>query len=671
MDAAGVSVKFDPSRPEIGPFPTDYLTAPATNTRTARRVRMPQPADCQAQPNACQEAWLLQDFDGFNLQARVRVNFSGAVNPDTLKAGVFLVARDLVVAEDRGLHKPGDVVALNQIVYDSSTNTAYGKPDGAMDQTRRYLLVVTDAVKDGSGDPVEEDAAFRSCVDGAADDYCKSLGDALKAVTVEGRVVGGSLYTTMSVTSWLERARQGLTDVTSAATPHPGQSFFRTEVLRSVRWVQQTRTSGSQFSEVEFPLVLLQGIRGIYFGSYSSPNYLNGERLIEPAPSAAPLAPATAVNEVHFHSFVPNVDKPAKGFPVVIYGHGLGDSRFGGPSLLANVFADAGMATIAISAVGHGGGSNGLLSIQTFGGTLSVAAPGRGVDVNNDGAIDSGEGCFAGPSSPIAYRDCLRQTVVDLMQLVRVIRAGLDIDGDGSPDFDPDRIYYVGQSLGSMYGTMFLAVEPNVKFAALNAGGGSAVDISRWSRTQSPVAAQNLSLRIPSLKLAENYVLRNQPVKTIADPAEIAVQNTLETLEWLQAEGDPAGYAVHLKTAPLAGGTEKSILWQFAWGDQTVPNPTQSALVRYADMRQSTWIFRNDKARRVSPFLSANPHTYLTDITLAGLIIASRVQGQIASYLASEGVSPRNPNSGLSFLFGGDMFEQPETLPEDLNYLEQ
>jgi hypothetical protein len=671
LEAAGVSVKFDPSKPEIGPFPTDYLTAPATNTRTARRVRMPQPTGCAARPNACQEAWLLQDFDGFHVQSRVRVSFSAAINPDTLKAGVFLVARELLVAGERGAQQPGDIVPLNQIVYDTTTNTAYGKPDRALDQTRRYLLVVTDAVKDTSGDAVEADAAFPSCIEAAADDYCKSLGEALKSVNVEGKVVSASLYTTMSATSWLERARDSLTGFSTAATPNPGRSFFRTDELRSVRWLQQVRTSGTQFQEFDFPLLLLQGIRGIYFGSFSSPNYLTSAGTIEPAPSAAPLPAAPAANEIHFHSFLPAAAKPEKGYPVVIYGHGLGDSRFGGPSLLANVFAGDGMATIAISAVGHGGGAGGLLSIQTFSGALSVAAPGRGVDLNNDGVIDSSEGCFALPSSPLGVRDCLRQTTVDLMQLVRVIRAGLDIDGDGSPDFDPDRIYYAGQSLGAIYGTMFLAVEPNVKYAVLNSGGGSVVDIGRWSLTLSALTAQNLGLRQPPLQFNDNYVLRDQPAKNVSDPSAIEVQNVLETLEWLQAEGDPAAYAVHLKTAPLEGVPEKSVLWQFAWGDRTVPNPAQSALVRNADMRQSTWIFRHDKARRVSPFLALNPHTYLTDTTLAGLIIAGRVQGQMSSYLSTEGANPRNPNAGLAFFFGGDVFEQPETLPEDLNYLEQ
>ena len=48
------------------------------------------------------------------------------------------------------------------------------------------------------------------------------------------------------------------------------------------------------------------------------------------------------------------------------------------------------------------------------------------------------------------------------MQLVRQIEAGVDVDGDSLPDLDRARIYYVSQSLGGVYGAVFLAIEPGV-----------------------------------------------------------------------------------------------------------------------------------------------------------------------------------------------------------------
>ena len=78
-------------------------------------------------------------------------------------------------------------------------------------------------------------------------------------------------------------------------------------------------------------------------------------------------------------------------------------------------------------------------------------------------------------------RDGHRQTVVDLMQLVRVIEVGMDVDGDTAPDLDPSRIYYFGQSLGGIYGTIFLAVEPNVHVGVPNVPGGADIEILRLS----------------------------------------------------------------------------------------------------------------------------------------------------------------------------------------------
>ena len=78
--------------------------------------------------------------------------------------------------------------------------------------------------------------------------------------------------------------------------------------------------------------------------------------------------------------------------------------------------------------------------------------------------IDSTEGVNAAPPQTlVGSRDGLRQTVIDLMSLVREIEVGMDVDGDGTRDLDPSKISYFGQSFGGIYGTKFLAVEPAVR----------------------------------------------------------------------------------------------------------------------------------------------------------------------------------------------------------------
>src|SRR5262249_18746074 len=162
---------------------------------------------------------------------------------------------------------------------------------------------------------------------------------------------------------------------------------------------------------------------------------------------------------------------PAEGWPVVISGHGSGGNKEGGntPIKVAAKFAQHGLATITINAVGHGGGPLSTLTVtKTDGTTLTLPAGGRGVDLNADGLIETGGPAAGfgaglapaadGPDAIVYTRDGVRQTVVDLMQLVREIQVGIDVDGDSSPDLDPNRIYYFGNSLGAIYGTDLAAV---------------------------------------------------------------------------------------------------------------------------------------------------------------------------------------------------------------------
>lgn len=188
-------------------------------------------------------------------------------------------------------------------------------------------------------------------------------------------------------------------------------------------------------------------------------------------------------DEVFFTVFLPSGTKPPGGWPVAIYGHGSSGNKDGESYRFASRLAARGIATIAISAVGHGSGALSTLTINQ-GATPPVTflSGGRGFDQNNDGTIALFEGLSAiPPRGSIAERDGLRQTVVDLMQLVREIEVGMDIDGDTTADLDPSRIYYFGVSLGGMYGTIFLAVEPKVRAGVPTVSGGPFIEIYRLS----------------------------------------------------------------------------------------------------------------------------------------------------------------------------------------------
>lgn len=146
--------------------------------------------------------------------------------------------------------------------------------------------------------------------------------------------------------------------------------------------------------------------------------------------------------------------------------------------------------------------------------TVVVPAGGRGVDQDGNGTIDSTEGVnAAAPYTVLGNRDGLRQTVVDIMQLISMVDAGVDVDDDGKVDLDRDRIYYAGQSFGGIYGTMLLGVEPRIKAGVPNVPGGSITEVARLGVFR-PLTGYALATRQPSLI-------------NVADPSGIAFNENI------------------------------------------------------------------------------------------------------------------------------------------------
>jgi len=690
ISAAGVTVRFDPSSPDTYPFPSDIFTVNDAAQKTGRRINLPLP-DCAALPSSCNELNLVNQLDGFSVTARVHARFSDAVDTTTVAKGLLLVALDNLTSDEIGIHKPGDVITVNQVVYDPTTNTVYAKPDSVLDQHRRYLLVVTDAVKDKAGDAVAAGAAYQVCAGGNGGDYCTALAAVLQtavSIVAPAKVIAASLFTTLSASTWLENART----VIGAAPPAPTllrpQGLFNISAIKSIVLNEQTGVNPVKLSAFTLPIdaSLLKGVGQVAIGSYTSPSFLDDSQTIAPAATGSAPALPSAANQVFFNALLPDAPKPDAGYPVVIFGHGFGDSRFGGPTAVSPTLGSAGFAVVAINVVGHGFGPQSTVTfVDPTGKATTIPAGGRGIDLNGDGAIESTEGCVVSVPVAVGTRDCFRQTVVDLLQLVRAIQAGIDFDGDGKPDLDATRIYYAGESLGAIYGTILSAVEPTVRASALNVGGGSVTDIARWSPSFQNLVTGSLSARTPSLlnqgnSWNQDYVLRDQPVKILSVPGAREIQDFLETVEWLGCSGDSLPFAPHLKTSPLPGVTAKSVLFQLARGDQTVPNPTSSALIRAANLRENTWLYRHDRARAVDPNLPANPHPYLalfvnldgSTIQLPDLIgagISVLTQQQIADFFTADGSRISDPNSSLVYLlFGAPLFETPAKLPEDFGF---
>jgi hypothetical protein len=676
--AADVAPLFDSSRPEGAPFPSDRYTTPDATQLTGKRVALPKPS-CASFPSDCEDVDVLNTLDGFNVQPRITVPFSGAIDPASVTSdNVFLVRLP-----------DGGVTGINQLTWHPATNTLHVEPDEQLDQHTTYLFVVTTGVRDAAGDPIEaanwrRELNFGQTKSAADKAYRKALLDALELLPagVEAdEVAVASLFTTQSITALLEQVRGQI----KASLPQPAsfllgsageRTVFPRALVTSIGFNRQTTAAppapGPGTPLPAFPLLHVFGTVGtLAFGAYDSPDYETALKVIPAVGSKTGTPVPQGTNRVYFNLFLPNGPTPAGGWPVAIFGHGFTDNKNNSPFVVASSMAGAGIATIAVNVVGHGGGALGTLTVnRAVDAPVTFSAGGRGINQNGDGLIDSTEGVNAAPPfTLVSNRDGLRQTVIDLMQLVRQVELGMDVDGNGTRDLDPARIFYFGQSFGGIYGTTLLAVEPNIRVGVPNVPGGPIIEIARLSPSFRPLVWLNLVSRTPPLanlpglfQFNENMPLRNLPPLVDTVPGAAAIQQVLERAEWAQQAANPAAFAPHLIGRPLAGVPAKSIILQFARGDQTVPNPTTSAIIRAGNLQSRTTLFRNDLARMAIPALPANPHTFLTGIAGVGAPIALQAQAQIATFFASGGALTIDPDGPAPFFETPMVGPPPETL---------
>ncbi|MDP9285290.1 MAG: hypothetical protein M3P41_10140, partial [Actinomycetota bacterium] len=236
------------------------------------------------------------------------------------------------------------------------------------------------------------------------------------------------------------------------------------------------------------------------------------------------------------------------------------------------------------------------------------------------------------------------------------------------------RIYYSGQSFGGIYGVELLGLEPTIRAGVPNVAGGPIVEIARLSPNFRGLVGFALLAHTPSLynvlpvnnplfptNFIENEPLRNLPIVVDTTPGAAAIQDYLDNSEWVQQAGNPEGWAPYISMP---------VIFQFARGDKTVPNPTATRVIRAGNLASRTTLFRNDliyadsAAYRAVPG-SKNPHTFLTNVSAAAEApFAIEAQGQIATFFATDGATTIDPDGS------GPYFETPASfLPEDLAFI--
>ncbi len=687
--ASGVSVRFDFSNPATTPFPSDRFTRVDFTQNTFRRVRLPKP-DCTVQVSDCTDIDVINTLDGFNTQPRITIPFTGDIDLSTVSSDTVYLVNLGDTLTGGGV---GEKVGINQIQWDAAAKTLVVESDQLLAEHTRYLLVITDGVRDAQGRRIETGGFGRFREAPSRDerddrdlmDYRRSLGDGERSSRDRTHIAALSLFTTQSISADLEKIHRRIRNSNPAPVDFRignggvTRAVFPVATTTAIQWNKQTGTASFTSSFVPTPAlnVFPGAVSRVAFGRFRSPDYETVAKYIPATGTLFGEPQQQGSNDLIVEVFLPSGQRPAAGWPVAIFGHGFTDSMYGAPWTVASTFASKGIATVAINVVGHGFGPQGTLTVIPAGGSpVVVPSGGRGYDQDGNGTIDSTEGVNAvAPHTIISSRDGLRQTVVDLMQLVRQIQVGVDVDGDGSIDLDRDNIYYAGQSFGGIYGTILLGVEGGIKAGVPNVPGGSISDVARLGVFRGLIA-QALATRTPQLinlpvgsptYFNENIPLRNLASVVNTVPGASAIQVVLERNEWVQQTGNPVTYAPFIRKDPLRGNAAKPVIFQFAKGDGTVPNPTTSAILRAGGLADRATFFRNDLAyAATNGQIPKNPHTFLTNIGVpASAAFAVAAQLQIATFFQSGGTLIIDPDGA------GPFFETPILLPlpETLSYL--
>jgi dienelactone hydrolase len=533
-------------------------------------------------------------------------------------SSVFLI--DLEATDAAAARVPCRASLLDERERDSGRSIlAIGPARGfVLAEGHHYAAVMTSRVKSDTGadigasadfttTAVKKEGALAPIYGGAYDKVMSAIGAALAADKTE--IIALAPYTTQKVTQelfairdTLEAAPAPVISWDAAAVMPMTNAKFAAKVAGVVPagftaglddWLGVVGSTaklpdGTDDPDDSLPVRAHDKLAAVGTAVFDAPSYLRvRDRKYEDLehatfardgagnPVPAPEAP-TAKIWVTFA--VPTAPMPASGYPVVIVQHGLNGSRDYLLSL-ANRIASKGWMAVAIDSVTFG--ARGIDAKYRLDATSDYAgAPGatyKGGDGINDvagGTRGSSLELFGNLKNLLALRDQLRQAEIDTVSLVKVLRSNPDLapltTGATAPKIDPDRIAYVGDSLGAIEGAVAAAIEPRVKAWTLNVGGGGIIS---EAAAHGPVINANLALAgTVNFGFGGTSYIESHPVVVIA-------QTLIEA-------GDPIAYADRLvtKPAPLAGTptVARNILQISVVFDELVANEANEALARAA-----------------------------------------------------------------------------------------
>ena len=628
-------------------FPSNVFTTEDKRQLTGRRVHFRKGVDypivnghlkrrCgKATYSICDAYRQLNTLDGFDLQPRATVPFTGTIKLASV------TDKDFFIADAKGKRVGG----FRQLTFDPKTHTLAGISDKFLQEGKRYRITVTSGIKDGKGKKVR--ACRKKCV------------VPFTTRTASGALVRMRKYLDSRPAPKLTFAQDGKDDVFLAASVAPSIASNVNGIVRTDQVKPDAGASGAFESEA-VPNLIAPGAAGYFaFGSFESPRYQNAGGVIPSVPSKRTPKPLGS-DRLGAIVVTPNPAQYPPPWPAAVYGPGFTRSKYD-IFVSADYNASRGILTVATDPSGHAYGPKSTTTVTSNGTPTTFLSYGRGRDLDGDGKIGTGLDDGVGPTGHYKSKDLtlpsrtpidgvrpgLVQTVADNMALGRALKGGLDIPGVGTKLVDSSRIMYYGISFGGIYGTMLMGTDPLFHRGLLNVPGGPIADIARLSGFRGDLAAQlkrskpNMLNGGPGLEgFTEDMPLRNEPPQVIKHRGAAAIQELLGATNWYDRSGSPETFAPRIRLRPDAAWAKqpKEVAFQTAYGDGTVPNPTAATLYRAGQLFDRVTLYRNDK----SPTFDSDPHGFLADPSLAG---RTPGQQQLAEFLASGNLT--NPNPAL------------------------
>ena len=644
-------------------FPDDFFLTNDSRQATGHRVNFIEGRDFPLFQGSVQASCTSADFsicdsfneldklDGFDLHPRVTVPFTGPIDLSSVTVNDFYISG------------PDGISGLRQLTFDPATNTLAGIADAFLRENTSYFIHVTNGIRDGNGRPV------KACNGGCTVKFTTRTASG-ELDKIRDSLDSGLAYRQAAITDrHLSFVQDGTADVFNSVLIKPsvsGQIPLQGGIVRN----DQVDVKGTLVPTV-VPNLIPNGNAGFFaFGSFLSPRYqfaspsahqddpngfTDGE--IPPVPTKQ-TPPALGADRIGAIVITPDPNKFPPPWPAAIYGPGFTRSDYD-IFVTADYNASLGVLTVATDPSGHGFGPLSSTTINTVdGNSTTFLSYGRGRDLDGDGLIGDGLNDGVGPTGhfqpdgselpsrkPLdGLESGLVQTTVDNMALARSLAGGLDIPGIGTNLVKGNPMYY-GLSFGGIYGTMLTGTDELIHQSLLNVPGGPIVDIARESGFRGDLAAA-LGRSKPSLLnggpglngFTEDLPLRTDPSEVITHQGAAALQELFGDTNWYDRTGSPETFAprIRLRPDPLWATNPKLVLFESAYGDGTVPNPTAGILYRAGDLFDRVLYYRNDK----TPTYSSDPHGWLADPTLSGRTSGEQLLG---IYLATGQVVNTNP----------------------------